>query len=247
MGVILIDINCDVGEGVNNEPQLFPFISSCNIACGGHTGDSKSMTKTVRLAIKHKVKIGAHPSYPDKKNFGRKTMNISDNRLKTSIKEQISLLIDICNQEKTAVTHIKPHGALYNDVARDRSLAELFLDAISEYKTDLELFVPYGALIQRLAKMNGFRTKIEAFADRNYNSDLSLVSRSEPHALIEKPSEVLNHLMRIVRTKKVLTISKEFKPLNADTYCIHGDTSGALQILMYISEELPKHQIALKK
>ena len=247
MDVILIDINCDVGEGIPNEAQLFPFISSCNIACGGHTGDCESMTKTARLAIKHKVKIGAHPSYPDKKNFGRKTMNISDNRLKTSIKQQISLLIDICNQENTEVKHIKPHGALYNDVARDGSLSELFLDAIAEYKTNLELFVPYGSMIERLARKNGFKTKIEAFADRNYNSDLSLVSRSEPHALIEKPFEVLNHLIRIVKKKRVLTISKEFKPLNADTYCIHGDTSGALQILMYISEELPKHQIALKK
>ncbi len=247
MRQIVIDINCDVGEGIENEPKLFPFISSCNIACGGHTGDKDTMLQTIRLAKENQVKIGAHPSYPDKNNFGRVSMNMDPGKLSDSIKQQLHQLHEICTAEGVTWQHIKPHGALYNDIAKDGELASVFLESIEEYKSDVVLFVPYGSAIQNRAKEQGFETKIEAFADRNYNDGLSLVSRSKTNALIKRPEEVLHHIVRMAREKKVLTVNNELKPIQAETYCIHGDTPEALQILMYITQELPKHHIVLSQ
>lgn len=240
-----IDINCDVGEGVSNEPQLFPYISSCNIACGGHTGDRDSMVATVRLAKKYGVRIGAHPSYPDKENFGRKSLSMDADELSQSIASQIGALEFICSGEVVALRHIKPHGALYNDLAKNEELAHLFLEAIEPYKNKLNLFVPFNSVIERLASKKGFKIMVEAFADRNYNEDLSLVSRSLPNALITKPAEVLEHVIHMVTEQKVRTVANTFNGIKADTYCIHGDTPEALQILTYISKELPKYHIDL--
>ena len=247
MQQIVIDINCDVGEGVQNEQKLFPFISSCNIACGGHTGDKDTMLKTVGLAKDNQVKIGAHPSYPDKNNFGRVSMKMDYGKLSDSIKEQLYQLHRICASEGVTWQHIKPHGALYNDIAKDSKLASLFLESIEEYRSDVVLFVPYASVIQDRAKEYGFKTKVEAFADRNYNNDLSLVSRSRTNALIERPEEVLQHIVRMARKKKVLCVNDELRPIQAETFCIHGDTPAALQILMYITQELPKHHIVLNQ
>lgn len=247
MDPIYIDINADVGEGIANEPKFFPFISSCNIACGGHTGTRETMKETVRLARTNQVSVGAHPSYPDKENFGRVTMKMGERELTDSIREQIDHLMGICRKEGVTLKHIKPHGALYNDLARDSSLAALFLEIMAEYTSDLALFVPYGSVIHGLAEKQGLRVIREAFADRNYNNDLSLVSRCLPNALIEEPLHVLRHVVRMAREKRVLTAFQEFKGIHADTFCIHGDTDSALQILMYITEELPKHNIFLSK
>jgi UPF0271 protein len=242
-----IDINCDVGEGVANEAKLFPFISSCNIACGGHTGDRDSMRGTVRLAKKFGVGIGAHPSYPDRQNFGRKSLSIDATELSQSIKDQIHRLAWICTEEAITIQHIKPHGALYNDLAKNEELAHLFLEAIEPYKNKLNLFVPFDSVIERLALKEGFQIKVEAFADRNYTGGLTLVPRTQPNALITEPQEVLNHLVQMVKERQVRTVDNTFKPMEAQTYCVHGDTPEALQILTYITKELPKYQIALKR
>lgn len=247
MKIYSIDINCDVGEGVANEAQLFPYISSCNIACGGHTGDRDSMIATVSLAKRYGIGIGAHPSYPDKDNFGRKSLSMDADELSQSIASQIGTLESICLEEGMELRHIKPHGALYNDLAKNEELAHLFLKAIEPYKNKLNLFVPFDSVIERLALKRGFQIMVEAFADRNYNEDLSLVSRSLPNALITKPAEVLEHVLHMVTEQKVRTVANTFTGIKADTYCVHGDTTEALQILTYISKELPKHLIALKK
>ncbi|PIB39137.1 5-oxoprolinase subunit PxpA [Maribacter sp. 4G9] len=247
MKIYSIDINCDVGEGVANEDQLFPYISSCNIACGGHTGDRDSMIATVRLAKRYGVGIGAHPSYPDRENFGRKSLSIDAYELSQSIASQIGTLESICLGEGVELRHIKPHGALYNDLAKNEELAHLFLKAIEPYKNKLNLFVPFDSVIEKLALKRGFQIMVEAFADRNYNEDLSLVSRSLPNALLTKPAEVLEHVLHMVTEQKVRTVANTFTGIKADTYCVHGDTPEALQILTYISKELPKHHIALKK
>lgn len=240
-----IDINCDVGEGVANEVKLFPFISSCNIACGGHTGNRDSMRATVRLAKKFGVGIGAHPSYPDRENFGRKSLSMDAAELSQSIKGQIHQLASICKEEKVTIQHIKPHGALYNDLAKDVELSRIFLDAIQEYKSELVLFVPFDSALEKLAHTEGFKIKVEAFADRNYTGNLALASRTHSNALITNPQEVLNHLLRMVKERQVRTVDNTFEPMLAQTYCVHGDTPEALQILTYITKELPKHQIAL--
>jgi len=132
MGQFKIDINCDVGEGVGNEADIFPFISSCNIACGGHAGDQETMLKVAYLAKKHNLKVGSHPSYPDKANFGREVMDISDQNLIQSIRKQLADFDEVLKQEQISLHHIKAHGALYNQTAKDEELAKAYLDAIDD-------------------------------------------------------------------------------------------------------------------
>ncbi len=242
-----IDINCDLGEGVDNELDIMPMISSCSIACGGHAGNLETMERVVGLAKLNGVLVGAHPSYPDKENFGRVSISISAEALKRSIKEQIESLVVILKTRNMELNHIKPHGALYNDIVKDRGLALLFLESVAAYREKVVLYVPYASEIAKLAKETGYRVKYEAFADRNYNQDLTLVSRKAPNALIQDPHEVLDHIMLMVNKGMVKTASGTAIKLLADTYCIHGDSPAALQILMYLSQQLPKKQIFIKK
>ena len=244
---IYIDINCDVGEGIGNEADLLPLISSCNIACGGHAGDDRSMFLVVKLAKQHGVKIGAHPSYPDKENFGRFSMDIGSTELTNSIRTQINALETILHKEQVSLHHIKPHGALYNDLAKNGALADLFLKAIASYRESAFLYAPPGSVIAKKAVKNDFKVKLEAFADRSYNPDQSLVSRKLPNAVLNDPKIVLNHLVKMVRENKVLTIDGKEAHIEAQTYCLHGDTPNALQILTYLTEELPKQQIYIQK
>jgi len=241
-----IDINCDVGEGVGNEKELFPLIGSCNIACGGHAGSEETIRLCLELAKQFSVKVGAHPSFPDKKNFGRVSMNISNEELIKSIQTQMQLFQSILKDMDMQLHHIKPHGALYNDIAKDEFLAVTFLKSIETFKNQVYLYVPYGSVIQRIAIENGFKVLIEAFADRNYNTDLSLVLRKENNALISEGRKVLEHILNMYVDKVVETVSGESIAIDADTYCIHGDTPSAIQILMYLTNHLPKHNLQVK-
>ncbi|WP_411030578.1 5-oxoprolinase subunit PxpA [Spongiimicrobium sp. 3-5] len=242
-----IDINCDVGEGVGNEKDLFSIISSCNIACGGHAGSYNTMTSVARLAKRHRIKVGAHPGYPDRENFGRKSLAMSPKDLITTIQDQIADLMTILDKENIPLHHIKAHGALYNDIAKDKVLAKTFLDAISPYSDNCFLYVPYGSEIEQLALEHGLSIVREAFADRNYNADLSLVARTMPNALIEDPKEAFQHLVFMVKNKAIKTADGEAITMYAETYCIHGDTASALEILTYLSDALPKQNIYIKK
>lgn len=244
--MIAIDINSDVGEGVGNETELMPLISSCNIACGGHAGNEATMRRTIQLAMKHHVKIGAHPSYPDKVNFGRKTMDIPSEDLISSIRKQLALFSNVLETEGGELNHIKPHGALYNDIARNKMLANIFLDAILEY-THVPIYCPFGSVIENEVKNRNIMVVYEAFADRNYQKDLSLVSRTEENALIENPEEVLEHIDRMIKTGKVLTVNGEEIEILAHTFCVHGDTPSALKILTYLHKELPNYNIQIKR
>lgn len=226
-----ININCDIGEGAANENKLMPFIQYCNIACGGHAGDEISMTNMVKLAIANQVKIGAHPSYPDKENFGRKSLLINSDKLIDSIQSQINKLIKITENYGSSITHIKPHGALYNDIAKNVSLAKIFMKAISIYKLNTILFVPFNSAIEKIAIENGFTVFYEAFADRNYNDDLSLVNRSKNNALITSNQLIINHVKEIVETGMVKTINNIKVKIKADTFCVHSDTKNALSIV----------------
>ena len=240
-----IDINCDVGEGVGNERELLPLISSCSIACGGHAGDEKTMRETVQLALRYKVRIGAHPSYPDKKNFGRLSMDIPPEDLIKSINGQLSTLSTILKEENAVLHHIKPHGALYNDLAKGEVLAKNFLKAVNHHKSSVALYVPYNSVIERLAINSGFKVKREAFADRNYDRNLRLVSRKLPHALLTDPKRVLKHLESMIKAGRVATIDGGFLSIQAETFCVHGDTPNALRILTYISRKLPQMNIEI--
>ena len=233
----MININCDLGEGLNNEYKIMPLINSCNIACGGHSGDSGSMIECVEISLKNNVKIGAHPSYPDKINFGRKKMDISISNLSNSILSQIKSLEVIADSYGQSLSHIKAHGALYNNMIFDSELSNLYLDIIKDYKGQCSLYVPYESEIEKIASKRGFRIVYEVFGDRNYNDDLSLVSRDNENALITDPEKVVDHIKTIIETDTVKTINGNFQKINFDTVCIHSDTNNSIEILKRINKE----------
>jgi len=239
-----LDINCDVGEGLKNESELFPLISSCNIACGGHAGDEQSMRDVVLLAKKHNLNIGAHPSYPDKKNFGRKKIKISIKELKESIESQIITLVNVLGKEKLKMNHIKAHGALYNFSSYDKETAIVIIDLVK--KLNVKLYVPYNSLIFKLAKDEGINTMIELFLDRNYNTDYSLVSRSNKKALITNPKDMLDHVENILNNK-IVTINNFNIDVKFDTLCVHGDNPGAIKMLQSLNQQLKSKKISIKK
>lgn len=247
MKIFEIDINCDVGEGVGNEAELFPYISSCNIACGGHAGDVKTMQSVVKLAKQHNVKIGAHPSYPDKANFGREVMDISKEDLIQSIRSQLKVFENVLRAEHAHLHHIKAHGALYNRTTKDLETARIYLEAIIPYRNKAIFYAPFRSVVAKLAETEGFKVWHETFADRNYNSDLSLVSRKNQNALIEEPEKVLDHVLCMVKNGAVLAVDGRTVEIKTDTLCVHGDTPSALEILMYLSSELPKNQVNIQK
>jgi len=233
----MININCDLGEGTNNEEIIMPLISSCNIACGGHAGDFKSMTKCVELSINHNNKIGAHPSFPDKKNFGRKPLKISKDDLSKSIIQQISSLEKIVKKMGSKLYHIKAHGALYNEMYHDKILSEIYLNSISKYKKRCYLYVPFNSELEKLAIEKGYRILYETFGDRNYNDDLTLVSRNLYEAIIEDPKEVIDHIKNMIYNNEVKSINGLNHKIKTDTICIHSDTNNSIRILKEINRE----------
>jgi len=233
-----IDINCDVGEGIGNEHELMPFIQSCNIACGGHAGSELSMKEMVMLAKKHKVKIGAHPSYPDIENFGRKSIILGKEELARTLLDQIETLRGIVVNCGGKLNHIKAHGALYNDLMTNEELSFEFLDIITPYKNDVKLFLPDRSVIANIAIRQGFNVDYEAFADRNYNDDLSLVPRKEKNAVITHPDTILKQVLEIKNNATVTSISGLQIPILAGTICLHSDTDNIIESLKYLNQNL---------
>ncbi len=246
MNQISIDINADVGEGIGNETELLPLISSCNIACGGHAGTQASMTAVVKLAKQHRVKIGAHPSFPDTKNFGRSIVEMSNTALFTSIKGQIKSLMTVIRNEHAAMHHVKPHGALYNLAAIDTNTAEVIVEVMKSIALPLELYVPYGSVIAKLAIKENIPIMYEAFADRNYNDDLTLVSRKKDNAIISDSESVFRHVHRIIKRQKVKSISGGEVFIEATTFCIHGDNPKALILARELRKRLTASGIKIQ-
>ncbi|MDO6491052.1 MULTISPECIES: 5-oxoprolinase subunit PxpA [unclassified Cellulophaga] len=238
MAVKTIDINVDVGEGVGNESQLMPFISSCNIACGGHAGTMDLMKHIVRLAKINHVKIGAHPSFPDKENFGRVAMEISNDKLLNSIQKQLLNLLTVIVEEKTVLHHIKPHGALYNLAAIDENIARVVVKAVKSIDLPVKLYVPYNSVIEKIAIKENLKIKYEAFADRNYNDDLTLVSRSQKNAVIVDFDNLFSHVYGMYTNKTVITAQGSIKKIMADTFCLHGDNPNAVEIMKQLKYKL---------
>ncbi|WP_373496569.1 5-oxoprolinase subunit PxpA [Aquiflexum sp.] len=230
------DINCDLGEGLSNDALLMPYLGSCNIACGGHAGNEQTIKETIRLAKEHQVKIGAHPSYPDPLNFGRLKLEMSLEFLQKSLISQLSVFQDISVEENIKIHHIKPHGALYNFSAIDKSTASMILDILEDQFQGCYLYCPPNSLMAQLANERGIPIKREVFADRNYNGDGSLVSRSESNAVIIDPDEVIDHIKIMVEESKIRTLNGNTIPVQADTICIHGDNPNAVGILKNINK-----------
>jgi len=243
--MLTIDINCDVGEGLNNEAELMPYISSCSIACGGHAGDEKTIIKTIDLALKHNVKIGAHPSFPDKANFGRKIIDIASAELKQSLENQIHLMKMHVERLGAKLHHVKAHGALYNLAANDVKTAQILIDTIKNTTENVFLYAPYNSMLVDLAKENGLKIKVEAFADRNYNTNLTLVSRKMKNAVLTNKQFVIDHLLKMIQQKRVTSIDGVVVKIDAQTFCIHGDNSNVIEILKCMSKKLLKNEIKI--
>lgn len=214
-----IDINCDMGENIGNDEAVMPYITSANIACGFHAGDSKTMSDTVRLAKKYGVAIGAHPSWKDVEGFGRREMMLPPDEVEALVLYQIGALAAIAKAESIELHHVKPHGALYNQAANDRDLANAIARAVKRFSGELILVGLAGSALIEAGVEVGLKVANEGFPDRNYNPDGTLVSRKESNAIVVLPEEVAAHALRLIRDG----ILFEETHVRVDTLCLHGD------------------------
>ncbi len=236
-----IDFNCDVGEGIGNDELIMPFISSVSIACGYHAGDPAEMYQAVSLAAKYNVSVGAHVSYLDKENFGRVEMNLPEADVYELIQQQLIILKEITDLFDLPLTHVKPHGALYNQSARSSKLAKTIATAVKDFDERLVLFGLSGSHSIRQAEAVGLKTANEVFADRTYQDDGSLTPRSRPDALIIDARLAVRQVLQIIREGTVQTVSGKIIPVVADTICIHGDGKHAVEFARSIHAALSEN------
>jgi UPF0271 protein len=229
-----------MGEGIGNDKAIMPFISSANIACGFHAGDDVTMNNTVLLAKKHGVAVGAHPSFFDRKNFGRTEMKLSPEEIYELVQKQIKILKSIATKHDVMMQHVKPHGALYNMSAKEPAIAQAIAVAIKDYDANLNLFGLSGSHSIKEAVKFGLKTKNEVFADRTYQDDGSLTPRPQANALIHDTSDAVGQALQMVLKKAVTTVSGKTIPVVADTLCIHGDSAHALAFAKAIHAALSK-------
>ena len=228
-------INMDAGEGITGEYELYPFVNALNVACGGHYGDKRTIFKTLNHAIPYEIELGAHPSYPDKENFGRVSLELSSEELAASIVDQIDCFARVVEDLGTTWTHIKPHGALYNDLAKNASLAEVFLNAIASYK-EKTLYLQESSIIALKAEEHGFKVAHEYFIDRNYLAIDRLVPRSKENALISDPKQALDHLHSMADKKSLRLLDGTEVSIEPHTFCIHSDHQATPQIVAEITK-----------
>ena len=238
-----IDLNCDMGEGETEasaalDRELMQFISSCSIACGGHAGSEHSMRQTAASALNAGLRIGAHPSYPDRENFGRQSMSISESALSAAITEQTAALKAIVTELGGELSFVKPHGALYNDMARDAELTLLVVTTIKEFDPKLKIMGLAGSHCSAICEDLAMPFLGEAFADRRYTDDGQLSPRSQDGAVITEPETAVEQIMSIVEHARVESINGKWLPLQAQSICVHSDTPGALDHLTLISNHL---------
>lgn len=223
-----IDLNADLGEGCASDAALLQLVSSANIACGFHAGDAQTMLASVREALKNGVAIGAHPSFPDRENFGRTAMTLPPETVYAQTLYQIGALAAIARAEGGVMRHVKPHGMLYNQAAKDPQLADAIARAVHACDTSLILVGLAGSELIRAGEHYGLTTRQEVFADRGYQADGSLVPRTQPGALVEDEEHALAQTLGMVESGRVNSITGEWANVVAQTVCIHGDGEHAL-------------------
>ncbi len=238
MGGATIDLNCDMGEGCGADEALMPLVSSANVACGGHAGDEASMRETVRLARRHGVAVGAHPSYPDRGGFGRKRLERTGAEVRADVAAQVRALAAVCRAEGVPLVHVKPHGALYNAAAEDEALARAVAEGVRDVDPGLVVVCLAGSPMVKVVRGLGLACAEEAFADRGYTSRGTLVPRGEPGALVEEPEAVAARASRMARERTVVAVDGTAVPVAADTLCLHGDTPGAATLAAAVRARL---------
>jgi UPF0271 protein len=244
--MLTIDINCDMGEGIGNDAEIMPFISSANIACGYHAGNEKTMKQTIELAVKNNVAVGAHPSFFDKENFGRTEMSLPADEIYDLIILQLRTIDKVANSFGATLHHVKPHGALYNMSARDPVIAKAIAVATRDFDDHIILFGLSGSHSISEANAINLKTVSEVFADRTYQDDGSLTPRSEPGAIVEGVDECVQQVLQMVRERTVTSVNGKTIPIIADTICIHGDVKHAAVLAKAIYQTLKQKSIDIK-
>ncbi|RMG27930.1 MAG: LamB/YcsF family protein [Bacteroidetes bacterium] len=246
----LIDLNCDMGESygrfqIGNDEAIFPYISSSNIACGFHGGDPLHIENTIRLALKHRVRIGAHPSYPDLSGFGRRKMHLPAAELEAVVKYQVAALKGMVESHGATLAYVKPHGALYNTAADEEETCRLIISAIQALDPRLALMGLAGSTMEQVARQQGIEFIAEAFADRTYTPQGRLLPRSQPHAVIYEPEQAVKQVLDIALRQHVLSAGGLMVPVHAQSICIHGDNPAAVPILQALHAAFETHHIQL--
>ena len=246
-----ININCDLGEkskfhSIENDPELLSIVNSANIACGYHAGDEKTMDMIVKISKSNGVSIGAHPSFNDPENFGRKRINLSSSEIRKLIIDQYEILQKVALSHKDNVTHIKPHGALNNMACEDMELATIIAKTINEISKDLIYLVPTGSKMELAANKLNMKIACEIFADRNYEDNGNLVSRSNSKALITDPNEAKKHVLSMVNNQALNCLSGKQISCKIDSVCIHGDNASSLATAKSIKDNLITNGLILK-
>jgi len=242
----MIKLNCDMGESfgiwkMGEDELIMPYINMANLACGFHSSDSITMSKSVQLAVKHNITIGAHPSYQDLVGFGRRSMNCSVEEISAIIIYQLGALSGFCKVYDTEVSYVKPHGALYNDMMKDENIYKAILKAISSFDKNIKLMIlstPNHEEFAKIASSYGVELIYEVFADRNYNDDGSLVSRSESNAVVHDENEVIQRVELLANDGYISSINGNKLFINADTICVHGDGQNALSFIKGLKKVL---------
>jgi UPF0271 protein len=241
-----IDLNSDIGEGAPYDDELMQIVSSANIACGGHAGDAETMARTVRSSIANGVAVGAHPGYPDKANFGRESGFMRGVDLYESLTEQVTALADIAAELGTKLTHVKPHGALYNDAVHDHELADIIARVTAEAPGNPAFMGMANTELEAAAQRHGLAFLAEAFIDRAYEADGTLVSRKEPGAVHEDMNVATTQAVRLAESGEVTARNGDQVTVRADTLCIHGDTPGAAEKARAVRDVLEAHGIEIR-
>jgi len=246
-----IDLNCDTGESfgawqMGRDAELMNYASSINVACGFHAGDASVICETVKTAINKNVAVGAHPSFPDLQGFGRRAMSLSTQEIFDIVLYQVSALKGICEALGGTLHHVKPHGALYNQAAKDANLAEAIANAVKAIDKNLILYgLSNSFLISEAEKIN-LQTASEVFADRTYRADGTLTPRSEANALIHDTEKAVSQVLEMIKEQSVTAVSGEKVLLKAETVCIHGDGENALEFAAAIRQSLTEKDILIQ-
>lgn len=233
-----IDLNSDVGEGAGDDGVIIPLVTSVNVACGLHAGDPATIRETIRLAKRHGVAVGAHPSYPDREGFGRRPVARAPEAVESDVLYQLGALAALCRAEGVALNHVKPHGALYNAAAGDLTLAFAIAKAVRSFDPSLLVVCLAGSPMAGVVRRLGLACAEEAFADRGYTPSGTLVARGQAGALIEEPAEVAERAWRMARDRVVVAVDGTEVAVAADTICLHGDTPGAARLAAAVRSRL---------
>jgi UPF0271 protein len=241
-----IDLNCDLGEGAGEDLDIVPLVSSVNVACGFHAGDPVTIRATVRLAARHGVAVGAHPSYPDRAGFGRAPMARSPAEVRDDVVYQVAAVRAFCAAEGVPLVHVKPHGALYNTAAQDPALAAAICEAVRQVDPGLVVVCLAGSPMAEVVRSLGMRCAEEAFADRGYTPGGSLVPRGRPGAIVDDPEAVAERVAAMARDRRVISVAGTQVTVAADTICLHGDTPGAAALAGAIRARLLREGIEVR-